>query len=43
MAKSKNTSLNPAITALTGDALRVYAEEMGAIALRKRNFVDDIV
>ena len=43
MAKSKNTSLNPAITALTGDALRAYAAEMNAIALGKRKFVDDIV
>lgn len=33
MAKSKNTSLNLAITALTGDTLRAYAEEMNAIAL----------
>ena len=33
MVKSNNTSLNPAITALTGDALRAYAEEMNAIAL----------
>lgn len=33
MAKSNNTSLNSAITALTGDALRAYAAEMDAIAL----------
>lgn len=43
MTKSNKPQVHPAVTAYTGDALRVYAAEMGIAALEKRSFVNEIV